>query len=291
MRTVLATKSQLRVLLGGARSSSLGVRSFSSPSRTTAAWVLGILNSASPHGLPERGKETPPPMWCLCIFLSLLCSSFCFGGKERKREFHFWTKKMRRRMKTWLFMEGLGLWEDDPVSASSPSWSVPRAGPTAVVLLSPHGRISQMLSSSPYPAGAAPRWDPGTCWEVLLCPLSGGGRRPDLSEVEASALTAAERKQRLCGWKSRPEPLTQVTLQVTHSKLQGPKGKGVTLAARSLHPQAYRALPGTLGPLAGTGAESVRLLGVSACGLICLAASPVILGQWYLVETEYSLQA
>lgn len=87
------------------------------------------------------------------------------------------------------------------------------------------------------------------------------------------------------------EPLTRMTLQITESKLQGPKGTGVTLAARSLHPQACRALPGTLGPLAGTGAESVRLLGVSACCLICLAPSPVILGQWYLVETEYSLQA
>lgn len=87
------------------------------------------------------------------------------------------------------------------------------------------------------------------------------------------------------------EPFTQVTLQITQSKLQGPKGTGVPLAARSLHPRACRALPGTLGPLAGTGAASVRLLGVSARCLICLAASPVILGQWYLVETEYSLQA
>lgn len=45
------------------------------------------------------------------------------------------------------------------------------------------------------------RWDPGTCWEVLLCPLSGGGgrRRDDDGEVEALAPTAAERKQRPSG--------------------------------------------------------------------------------------------
>lgn len=200
-------------------------------------------------------------MRCLCAFLSPLCSSFCFGGRGRKRELHFLTKKMRKRMKTWPFMEGVGLCEDEPVSASSPSRSEPRAGPTAVVVLSPHGRISQMLSSSAYPAGAAPlggTWAPAGRCCFVLCQEEEDG------EVAALALTAAERKQRPVGLKSRPRArgglsdeagvslggsqgaacllgtvlacqtslvgggrperwgLTQVTLQVTHSKLQGP---------------------------------------------------------------------
>lgn len=142
-----------------------------------------------PLTVVQKGGRRPhiPCGTCVLSFHTVLF--FLFWGEGEEEGIHFLTRKMRRRMKTCgRLWRGL-------VSASSPSRSEPRAGPTAIVLLSPHGRISQMLNSSAYPLDT--RWDPDTCWEVLLCPLSGGGQRDD-GEVEALALTAAERKQRPC---------------------------------------------------------------------------------------------